>query len=68
MRYHGRTPSSLPLGSALSAWAVLMLIVWALFVPRGLPIDTFSLLTLTGPLVLLAADVASRMWRLPRHP
>jgi hypothetical protein len=68
MRYHGKTPSSLLLGRALCAWAVLMLIVWALFVPRGLPIDTFTLLTLTGPLVLVAANVAARMGRVPRHP
>jgi hypothetical protein len=65
---HGKTSSSLLFGSALCAWAVLMLIVWALFVPRGLPIDTFTLLTLTGPLVLAAANVAAVMWRLPRHP
>jgi hypothetical protein len=29
-----------------------MLIVWALFVPKGLSVGTFTMLTLTGPLLL----------------
>lgn len=32
-----------------------MLIVWALFTPRGLPVETFTMLTLTGPLVFILA-------------
>ena len=41
--------------TALCAWAVLMAIVWPMFVPNGMSIGTFILLTLTGPLVLIAA-------------
>ena len=39
--------------TALLAWAALMGIVWSIFVPRGLSVGTFTLLTLTGPLALL---------------
>lgn len=34
------------------AWAALMLIVWALFVPRGVSVTTFFLLGATGLAVL----------------
>ncbi len=40
--------------TGLLAWAALMGIVWAIFVPRGLSVGTFTLLGLTGPLALLA--------------
>jgi hypothetical protein len=50
----------------MPAWAALMLIVWALFVPRGLPVDTFTLLALTGPLVLISGKAAGRMPRFLR--
>jgi hypothetical protein len=39
--------------TALLAWAALMGIVWAIFVPRGLSVGTFTMLVLTGPLALL---------------
>ena len=42
--------------TALLAWAALMSIVWALFVPRGLSVGTFTLLVLTGPLALLTGS------------
>jgi hypothetical protein len=42
--------------TALLAWAVLMGIVWAIFVPRGLSVGTFTLLVLTGPLALLTGS------------
>ena len=45
--------------TALLAWAALMGIVWAIFVPRGLSVGTFTLLALTGPLAMLAG---SAMW------
>jgi len=45
--------------TALLAWAALMGIVWALFVPGGVSGMTFTLLALTGPIVLL---VGSAMW------
>jgi hypothetical protein len=41
------------------AWAVLMGIVWALFVPRGVSITTFTLLGLTGAVFVV---VASALW------
>jgi len=45
--------------TALLAWAALMAIVWVLFVPRGLSIGSFTLLSLTGPFLLI---VASMVW------
>jgi hypothetical protein len=33
-----------------------MSIVWAIFVPRGLSVGTFTLLALTGPLALLTGS------------
>jgi hypothetical protein len=42
--------------TALLAWAALMGIVWAIFVPRGLSVGTFTLLALTGPLALLTGS------------
>lgn len=42
--------------TGLLAWAALMGIVWAIFVPRGLSVGTFTLLGLTGPLALLAGS------------
>jgi hypothetical protein len=44
--------------AAWLAWVALMSIVWAIFVPRGLSVGTFTLLALTGPLVLLAGLAA----------
>jgi hypothetical protein len=40
---------------AVLGWTVLMSIVWALFVPKGLSAGTFTLLTLTGPLLLVSS-------------
>jgi hypothetical protein len=48
---------------ALLGWTALMSIVWALFVPRGLSVISFVLLSLTGPLVLI---VGSALWRAQR--
>jgi hypothetical protein len=49
--------------TALYAWAALMGIVWAVFVPRGVTVSSFILLSLTGPLVVVAA---SMLWS--AHP
>jgi hypothetical protein len=49
--------------TALFGWTTLMSIVWALFVPRGLSVLTFTMLGLTGPLVLVAG---SALWRAQR--
>ena len=49
--------------SAVFAWAVVMLIVWALFVPKGLSVGTFTLMTGGGVLALL---VGSALWRAQR--
>lgn len=49
--------------SAVALWAVLMLIVWALFVPRGLSVGTFTLLSVGGLLTLMAG---SALWRAQR--
>ena len=49
--------------SAVFAWAVVMLIVWALFVPKGLSVGTFTLMTGGGLLALLAG---SALWRAQR--
>jgi hypothetical protein len=38
-------------------------IVWALFVPKGLSVGTFTLFSAAGPLSLLAA---ARAWRAAR--
>jgi peptidoglycan/LPS O-acetylase OafA/YrhL len=45
--------------TTLCAWAVLMGIVWALFVPRGVSITSFTLLGLTGAVFMVAA---SALW------
>jgi hypothetical protein len=42
--------------TALLAWATLMSIVWAIFVPRGLSVGTFTLLALTGPVALFTGS------------
>ena len=42
---------------AFCAWVALMGIVWTLFVPRGLSVGTFTLLSLSGPLLLVAASM-----------
>jgi len=42
----------LNLWTALCAWAMLMLIVWTLFVPKGLSVGTFTMLGLTATIVL----------------
>jgi hypothetical protein len=47
------------LSSASCAWLALMGIVWALFVPKGLSVGTFTLFGLAGPLFVLAAARAS---------
>lgn len=49
--------------SAVFAWAVLMLIVWALFVPGRLSVGTFTMLAGGGMLMLLAG---SALWRAQR--
>ena len=49
---------------AVAAWVALMCIVWALFVPKGLSVGSFTLLTLTGPLMLVAVS----LWRSARQP
>ena len=49
--------------TAVVAWLVLMLIVWALFMPRTLSTGTFTMLTLTGPLLILAG---SALWTAQR--
>lgn len=43
--------------TAMFGWVALMAIVWELFVPKGLSVGSFTLLTLTGPIVLLAGSV-----------
>lgn len=55
------------LWSASCAWLALMGIVWALFVPKGLSVGTFTLFSVAGSLSLLAA---ARAWRAarPAHP
>jgi hypothetical protein len=40
--------------TAALGWVVLMLIVWTLWVPRPVSVTTFTLLGLTGLLVLIA--------------
>lgn len=42
---------------ALYAWAALMGVVWAVFVPRGVSVSSFILLSLTGPLLVVAASM-----------
>ena len=49
--------------TALIGWTALMALVWALIVPGGLSILTFTLLALTGPLMLVAG---STLWRAQR--
>ncbi len=46
--------------TAICAWLVLMGVVWALFVPGTLSVASFSVLVLTGPLVVI---VLSMLWR-----
>jgi 3-keto-L-gulonate-6-phosphate decarboxylase len=46
--------------TALFGWVALMAIVWALAVPKGLSVGTFTLLSLTGLLLLLAGRA---LWR-----
>ena len=48
---------------AVLGWAVLMLIVWSLFVPKGLSVGTFTLLAFTGAVVAMACVV---LWRAQR--
>ena len=47
----------------LGAWAALMWIVWALFVPKGLSVGTFTMLGLTAPVLLVAG---SALWKAQR--
>ncbi len=42
--------------TTVMGWTTLMLIVWALFVPRGLSVGTFTLLAATGALVLVSGS------------
>lgn len=49
--------------TALLAWTALMSIVWALFVPRVLSTNTFTLMSVTGLLMLFAGSV---LWRTQR--
>lgn len=42
---------------AFFTWAAAMGIVWTLFVPRGLSVETFTMLTLSGPLLLVASSM-----------
>jgi nicotinamide riboside transporter PnuC len=49
--------------SVVVAWAVVMLIVWALFVPKGVSVGTFTLMTAGGVLMLVAG---SALWRAQR--
>ena len=51
--------------TAVLGWTTLMLIVWALFVPRGLSVGTFTLLAATGALLLVSA---SMWWAGGRRP
>ena len=46
--------------TALFGWGALMAIVWALAVPKGLSVGTFTLLSLTGLLLLFAGTA---LWR-----
>jgi uncharacterized membrane protein YqjE len=48
---------------ACGVWALLVGIVWIVFVPTALSAGTFTLLALTGPLFLA---VASTLWRVNR--
>ncbi len=43
----------------VGAWAVLMGVVWALFVPHGVSVINFVLLSLTGVVFVVAA---SALW------
>jgi hypothetical protein len=45
---------------AMFGWVAVMAIVWALAVPKGLSVGTFTLLSFTG-LLLLASG--SALWR-----
>jgi hypothetical protein len=47
----------------LLGWTTAMAIVWALFVPKGLSVGSFTLLSLTGPLALVCTAV---LWRAQR--
>ncbi|MGE5359492.1 MAG: hypothetical protein ACM3NQ_10775 [Bacteroidales bacterium] len=49
--------------SAVLGWVVLMVVVWALFVPGGLSVGTFALLTVAGLFAVLAG---SALWRAQR--
>ena len=43
--------------TAMFGWATLMLIVWALFVPRGLSVGSFMLLCAAGPILMVAGTM-----------
>ncbi len=49
----------------LLGWTALMAIVWALFVPKGLSVATFALLSLSVPVALVAGWVLLRAQRPP---
>jgi hypothetical protein len=55
--------SFLSRGIALLGWTAVMAIVWALFVPKGLPVGAFALLSLSVPVALEAGSV---LWRAQR--
>jgi len=40
-----------------------MLIVWSLFVPKGLSVGTYTMLVATGPLLLAAVTMLKRARR-----
>ncbi len=69
MRCTGVNLSDSLLGGRLTQWTALMLILEALFVPRGLSAGTFTMLALTGPVVLLSGSNLRKAWRLqPGRP
>ena len=43
--------------TSLCAWAVLMGIVWALFVPRAVSVGNFTLLGLAGAFLMVAVSM-----------
>ena len=49
----------------LLGWTALMAIVWALFVPKGLSVASFALLSLSVPVALVAGSV---LWRAQQPP
>ncbi len=46
--------------TALCAWVVLMGVVWVFFVPGAVSVSSFSVLAVTGPLLVFVLSV---LWR-----